>query len=167
MSPPGPVPAWVALGGNQGDVPATFDAAVEVIGASDGIELLGRSGNFRTPAWGRTDQPDFINGVFSIRTTLAPQALLALLLATERRFGRMRADEAGRWGPRTLDLDLLVYGDQCLRLPDLELPHPRLQERAFVLVPLAQLAPGLVVPGQGRVDALLARVDATGIEAIP
>lgn len=167
MSPAGPVPAWVALGGNQGDVPATFAAATRVLASSDGVELLGRSGNFRTPAWGRTDQPDFINGVLALRTTLAPQALLALLLATEQRFGRRRSEEADRWGPRTLDLDLLVYGDQSLQLPGLELPHPRLHERAFVLVPLAQLAPGLVVPGRGRVDALLARVDATGIEAIP
>lgn len=167
MSPAVPVPAWVAIGGNQGQVRATLEAAIEAIDALPGTRVLQRSSLYRTPAWGRTDQPDFINGVLAVETTLAAPDLLANLLGIERRFGRLRDEDAGRWGPRTLDLDLLLYDEQVLELPGLSLPHPRLHERAFVLVPLAEIAPGLVVPGRGRVDGLLAKVDASGIEAIP
>lgn len=167
MSPAVPVPAWVAIGGNQGQVRATLEAAIEAIDALPGTRVLQRSSLYRTPAWGRTDQPDFINGVLAVETTLAAPDLLANLLGIERRFGRLRDEDAGRWGPRTLDLDLLLHDDQVLELPGLSLPHPRLHERAFVLVPLAEIAPGLVVPGWGRVDGLLAKVDASGIEAIP
>lgn len=167
MSPAAPVPAWVAIGGNQGQVRATLEAAIEAIDALPGTRVLQRSSLYRTPAWGRTDQPDFINGVLAVETTLAAPDLLANLLGIERRFGRLRDEDAGRWGPRTLDLDLLLHDDQVLELPGLSLPHPRLHERAFVLVPLAEIAPGLVVPGRGRVDGLLAKVDASGIEAIP
>lgn len=167
MNPAAPAPAWVAIGGNQGQVRATLEAAIDAIGVLPGTRVLQRSSLYRTPAWGRTDQPDFINGVLAVETTLAAPDLLANLLGIERRFGRLRDEEAGRWGPRTLDLDLLLYDDQVLELPGLSLPHPRLHERAFVLVPLAEIAPGLVVPGRGRVDGLLAKVDASGIEAIP
>ena len=167
MNPAAPVPAWVAIGGNQGPVRTTLDAAVEAMGELPGTRVLQRSSLYRTPAWGRTDQPDFINGVIALETTLDAPGLLAALLGIERRFGRLRDGEAGRWGPRTLDLDLLLHGDQVLELPGLSLPHPRLHERAFVLVPLAEIAPGLVVPGRGRVDGLLAKVDASGIQAIP
>lgn len=167
MNPGAPVSAWVAIGGNQGPVRATLDAAVEAIGELPGTRVLQRSSLYRTPAWGRTDQPDFINGVIALETTLDAPGLLAALLGIERRFGRLRNSEAGRWGPRTLDLDLLLHDDQVLELPGLSLPHPRLHERAFVLVPLAEISPGLVVPGQGRVDGLLAKVDASGIQAIP
>lgn len=167
MNPADPVPAWVAIGGNQGPVRATLDAAVEAIGELPGTRVRQRSSLYRTPAWGRTDQPDFINGVIALETTLDAPGLLAALLGIERRFGRLRDSEAGRWGPRTLDLDLLLHDDQVLELPGLSLPHPRLHERAFVLVPLAEIAPDLVVPGRGRVDGLLAKVDASGIQAIP
>ncbi len=167
MKPDAPVPAWVALGGNQGEVGATLQAATLAVGALAGTRIVQASALYRTPAWGRTDQPDFINGVLAIETTLPAPALLDRLLAIERRFGRLRDQEAGRWGPRTLDLDLLLYGDQVLELPGLSLPHPRLHERAFVLVPLAEISPRLFVPGRGRVDDLLAKVDASGIEAIP
>ena len=167
MSPAVPVPAWVAIGGNQGQVRATLEAAIEAIDALPGTRVLQRSSLYRTPAWGRTDQPDFINGVLAVETTLAAPDLLANLLGIERRFGRLRDEDAGRWGPRTLDLDLLLHDDQVLELPGLSLPHPRLHERAFVLVPLAEIAPCLVVPGRGRVDGLLAKVEASGIEAIP
>ena len=102
-----------------------------------------------------------------IAQTAGFTGLLAALLGIERRFGRLRDGEAGRWGPRTLDLDLLLHGDQVLELPGLSLPHPRLHERAFVLVPLAEIAADLVIPGRGRVDELLAALDASGIEAIP
>ncbi|GAB2657735.1 2-amino-4-hydroxy-6-hydroxymethyldihydropteridine diphosphokinase [Arenimonas aestuarii] len=167
MNPAAPVPAWVAIGGNQGEVRTTLEAAIDAIDALAGTCVLQRSALYRTPAWGRTDQPDFINGVIAVETVLAAPDLLAELLGIERRFGRRRDEDAGRWGPRTLDLDLLLYDDQVLELPGLSLPHPRLHERAFVLVPLADIAPGLVVPGRGRVDELLAKVDASGIQAIP
>ena len=161
------VPAWVAIGGNQGEVRATLEAATRAVHALDGVRVLRASSIYRTPAWGRTDQPDFLNGVLAIETSLPPPALLDRLLGIERAFGRRRDEEAGRWGPRTLDLDLLAYGDLVLEQPGLSLPHPRLHERAFVLVPLAEIAADPVIPGRGRVGQLLAEVDASGIEAIP
>lgn len=167
MSLPAPLPAWVAFGGNVGDVRATVGAALAALDARPGIRVLARSRFYRTPAWGVTDQPDFINGVAALETTLSPRELLEALLATELAFGRDRGEDAPRWGPRTLDLDLLACADQVLDEPGLCLPHPRLHERAFVLVPLAEIAPSLVVPGRGRVADLLAAVDAAGIEAIP
>jgi len=164
---PAASPAWVALGGNQGDVVATLAAATEALAGLPGTQVLRRSPLYRTPAWGRTDQPDFINGAVAIATTLPPQALMQALLAIETRFGRDRSATALRWGPRTLDLDLIAYGDRVADEPGLSLPHPRLHERAFVLVPLADIAPGLDIPGRGKVADLLAAVDAAGIEAIP
>jgi 2-amino-4-hydroxy-6-hydroxymethyldihydropteridine diphosphokinase len=124
------------------------------------------SRRYRTPAWGVTDQPDFINAVAELATTLAPLALLDVLQATERAHGRDRAREQ-RWGPRTLDLDLLAMEGEVLDTPALQLPHPRAVERAFVLVPWSEIAPGLDLPGLGRVDALAAALDRSGIEAIP
>lgn len=167
MTVPAASPAWVALGGNQGDVAATLRAAIAALDALPGTRVLRRSPLFRTPAWGKTDQPDFLNAVVALSTSLAPEALMQALLVLESRFGRDRSDAAERWGPRTLDLDLLAYDDRVLDLPGLSLPHPRLHERAFVLVPLASIAPDLVIPGRGRVADLLAAVDASGIEAIP
>ena len=159
--------AWVAFGGNLGDVRAAVAEALDHLGSVPGVRLLARSRFYRTPAWGHVDQPDFINGAIALETTLAPRQLLDLLLATEQRLGRVRGGDSPRWGPRTLDLDLLAMDGLMLDEPGLSLPHPRLHERAFVLVPLAEIAPGLVVPGRGRVTDLLAAVDATGVEAIP
>ena len=107
---------------------------------------------------GVADQPPFLNGAAEIETVLSPRALLERLLAVERELGRDRSAER-RWGPRTIDLDLLLYGDEIVADRDLRVPHPRLHERRFVLEPLAELDPGLVVPGRGPVSALLARVD--------
>ena len=159
--------AYVGLGANLGDAAATVDAAVHALEALPETSLLRRSARYRTPAWGRTDQPDFVNAVVALRTSLPPAALLQALLAIERRFGRDRDAEHGRWGPRRLDLDLLLYGDERLHAPGLTLPHPHLHERAFVLVPLAEIAPDAVVPGHGRVADLRGAVDAAGVEAIP
>ena len=167
MSLAPPLPAWVAFGGNLGDVRTTVDAALAALDAHPSVRVLSRSRFYRTPAWGVTDQPDFINGVAALETALSPRELLDLLLATELAFGRARGADVPRWGPRTLDLDLLLYADRVLDEPGLCLPHPRLHERAFVLVPLAEIAPSLLVPGRGRVADLLAAVDAAGIEAIP
>lgn len=162
-----PARAFIGIGANQGDVAATFAGALRSIAALPQSELRASSATYRTPAWGITDQPDFHNAVAEIRTHLTPVGLLESLLEIERRFGRDRSRESGRWGPRVLDLDLLLYADAVLDEPGLTLPHPHMHERAFVLVPLAQIAPALIVPGRGRVSDLLAAVDTAGIEAIP
>ena len=167
MSRAEPVRAWVALGANLGDVASTLESALRDIATLPATTLRARSRLYRTPAWGRTDQPDFVNAVAAVDTSLAPAALLAALLDIERRAGRDRSGEGERWGPRVLDLDLLLHGDATIDAPGLVLPHPRLHERAFVLLPLAEIAPDLQIPGRGRVADLLARVDAAGIEAIP
>ncbi|MBW8313093.1 MAG: 2-amino-4-hydroxy-6-hydroxymethyldihydropteridine diphosphokinase [Rhizobium sp.] len=159
--------AFVAFGGNEGEVQANLLAALDALGALPGTSVQRRSSFYRTPAWGRTDQPDFLNGVVELRTELDASELMQALLRIETGLGRVRGGDVERWGPRTVDLDLLVYGDEARDEPGLTLPHPRLHERAFVLVPLAEIAPDLAVPGQGRVSDLLAAVDASGIQAIP
>lgn len=164
MSEPAARDAYVALGSNLGDSRATLVGAAEALAALPGSRLAGISRIYRTPPWGRRDQPDFLNAVVRLRTTLEPHDLLDALMAIERRFGRMRDGE--RWGPRTLDLDLLHVDGVVLDEPQLTLPHPRMGERAFVLLPLADLAPELELPGQGRVAELLRRVDAGGCEPV-
>lgn len=135
--------AAVGLGANLGDAAATLYDAVAALARLPGSTLLRASHLYRTPAWGRTDQPDFINAVALVETGLAARDLLDALLAIERSFGRVRLD-GERWGPRTLDLDLLLYGRASIESHELTVPHPRMRERAFVLVPLAEIAPGLV-----------------------
>jgi 2-amino-4-hydroxy-6-hydroxymethyldihydropteridine diphosphokinase len=156
--------AFIALGGNVGDVRATFDAAVAKLCDGPDVRLLGRSSDYLTPPWGVTDQPPFTNAVIAVSTTLAPHALLARAQACERALGRDRAHER-HWGPRTIDLDLLAYDDVALNDPTLTLPHPHLFERAFVLVPLAEIAPDRVIAGLSVREAL-ARVDTNGIEKL-
>jgi len=157
--------ALLALGGNVGDVRGTLRRAIAVL--CDGVEvrLLARSSDYRTPPWGVEDQPPFINLCIQVATGLAPRDLLARALRVERAFGRDRANEQ-RWGPRPLDIDLIAYDDVTLDGPDLILPHPRLFERAFVLVPLAEIAPDRRIAGVRIADALT-RVDAAGIERLP
>ena len=128
--------ALIALGGNVGDVRATFKKAIANICGMTQAALLGRSSDYLTPPWGDQQQADFINACIEIETSLDPHALLFTLQKVEAKFGRERARER-RFGPRTLDLDLLAYDDVALQKPELTLPHPRLFERAFVLVPLA------------------------------
>lgn len=163
-----PVRAAIGLGGNLGAVAGTIEQALRALDALPGSRLLARSRLYRTPAWGVTEQPDFLNAAALLETTLPPQALLEDLLAIERDAGRDReAPDAKRWGPRALDLDLLLYGEETIDLPGLHVPHPHLHERAFVVVPLAEIAPEVVVPGRGRVGALLQGLDTGAIEAIP
>jgi len=166
VRPDDPVRAFVGLGGNQGDVETTMVEALWAVDALPQTTIQRQSAFYRTPAWGKTDQPAFLNAVVELRTRMPAQVLLASLLAIEERFGRVRS-ETDRWGPRVLDLDLLAYGDEVVDEPGLTLPHPHLHERAFVLVPLAEIAPALVIPGRGEVASLLAAVDVSGIEAIP
>jgi 2-amino-4-hydroxy-6-hydroxymethyldihydropteridine diphosphokinase len=156
--------AFIALGGNVGDVRATFDKAVAIVCDGADVRLLARSSDYRTPPWGVTDQPLFINAVIAVSTTLAPHALLARAQACERALGRDRAREQ-HWGPRTIDLDLLAYDDVVLNDATLTLPHPHLFERAFVLLPLAEIAPDHLIAGI-RVGDALKRVDASGIEKL-
>lgn len=150
-----PVTAYIALGGNLGDPIGTQQSALEALDALPGIQLLKVSSYYRTAPVGLAAQPDFINAVASLETTLSAPALLETLLDTERQFGRIRQQLNG---PRTLDLDLLLYGDLVCTTPTLTLPHPRLHLRAFVLLPLAEIAPDLPLPGRGSVAAWLPAV---------
>jgi 2-amino-4-hydroxy-6-hydroxymethyldihydropteridine diphosphokinase len=156
--------AFVALGGNVGDVRATFDRAVACLCDGTTVRLLARSSDYRTPPWGVTDQPDFVNAVILVATTLAPRALLARAHGCEEALGLDRARKR-HWGPRPIDIDVLTYDDLNMADSDLTLPHPRLFERAFVLVPLAEIAPDQIISGV-RVGDARERIDASGIEKL-
>ncbi len=159
--------AFVGLGGNVGDAAASLREALTALQGMPQIRLLRASRLYRTPAWGITAQADFVNAVAMIETTLAPSALLAQLLRIEHAAGRdRRADGSDRWGPRILDLDLLLYGDAIIDLPGLKVPHPHLHERAFVLVPLLEIAPLVRIPGRGAAADLLATMAAGDIQAL-
>jgi 2-amino-4-hydroxy-6-hydroxymethyldihydropteridine diphosphokinase len=145
--------AYVGLGANLGDRESTLRAAVEALAAEEGISVVAVSTLRHTEPVGVGEQPRFLNGVVSLETTLSARALLDRLLEIEQRFGRIRVP--GEHAPRTVDLDLLLYGDEEMDEPGLRVPHPRLHARRFVLEPLAELAPGLVVPGRGDVESLL------------
>ncbi len=151
----------IALGGNIGDVRGTFRKAISNICGMTQAVLVARSSDYTTPPWGDEQQDAFINAVIEIDTALDPHALLFSLHKIEKKFGRDRANER-RWGPRTLDLDIIDYGGESLTTPDLTLPHPRLYERAFVLVPLAEIAPDRVIAGQTP-RAALAKLSTEGI----
>jgi 2-amino-4-hydroxy-6-hydroxymethyldihydropteridine diphosphokinase len=159
---PAAVPAAIGLGGNLGDAASTLRDALQALDALPGTRLLRASPLYRTPAWGNTAQPDFVNAAALVDTTLPARGLLDALLELERRFGRRREEAGPQWGPRTLDLDLLLYGDAVIDEPGLRVPHPHLHERAFVLLPLSRIAPSMEVPGRGSVATLLAGVDASG-----
>ena len=159
--------AGVGLGANLGDAAGTVRAALERLDALPGTRLLRASRLYRTPAWGNTVQPDFVNAAAALETTLGARDLLDALLMIEREFGRVRAgDGSDRWGARTLDLDLLLYGEETIDEPGLHVPHPHLHERAFALVPLVEVLPDALVPGRGRARDLLAAMVTGDIEAI-
>jgi 2-amino-4-hydroxy-6-hydroxymethyldihydropteridine diphosphokinase len=155
----------IALGGNVGDVGATFRKAVAHICGMAQAALIARSSDYATPPWGDEQQPRFINACIEIETSLDPHALLFVLHKIEKKFGRDRTKER-RWGPRSLDLDLIAYDDVSLQTPELTLPHPRLFERAFVLVPLVEIAPDRLIGGRGIREAL-ARLSTEGIDRLP
>jgi 2-amino-4-hydroxy-6-hydroxymethyldihydropteridine diphosphokinase len=156
--------ALVGLGGNIGEVRTTLDRAVAAFCDGTEVRLVAQSSDYQTPPWGVVDQPPFVNRCIAVATALAPRALLDRALEVERMFGRDRSREQ-RWGPRPLDIDLLAYDDVTIAEPGLTLPHPRLLERAFVLVPLTEIAPDRVIAGI-RVRDALARIDAGGIERL-
>jgi 2-amino-4-hydroxy-6-hydroxymethyldihydropteridine diphosphokinase len=145
--------AYVGLGANLGNREQTIRRAVDALGRQPGVEVLAVSALRETDPVGFTDQPPFLNGAAVVETDLEPRALLDALLAVERELGRTR--DGPRFGPRTIDLDLLVFGNREVSEPDLTVPHPRLAERAFALEPLAELDPELEIPGRGRVADLL------------
>lgn len=153
------VSAFIGLGSNLGDPRRQIEAAFAAIAALPHTHLVRHSSLYLSAPWGVADQPEFVNAVAQIETALSPRELMQALLGIERDFGRERSGD--RWGPRILDLDLLVYADRVIDEPGLHVPHPHLHERAFVLVPLAEIAPGVEVPGRGRVSGLLALVDAS------
>ena len=153
------VEVLLGLGGNLGDPTATIDAALGHL-KTGGVRIMRRSRRYRTAPWGVADQPDFINICVAAETTLAPRALLGLIHATEAALGRERRE---RWGPRTIDIDILAYGDERIDEPGLTIPHPRLTERAFVLVPLSDIAADRAIDGR-TVREWAAAVDRNGIE---
>jgi 2-amino-4-hydroxy-6-hydroxymethyldihydropteridine diphosphokinase len=148
--------AFVGIGSNLGDRETHLRAAIDLLAAEEGIELVAVSQLRETEPVGPVKQGPFLNGAVQLTTDLPPRQLLERLLAVEQRLGRVRAE---RFGPRTIDLDLLVYGEEVVEEPGLTLPHPRLHERRFALEPLAELAPGLVVPGRGPLSALLSELE--------
>jgi 2-amino-4-hydroxy-6-hydroxymethyldihydropteridine diphosphokinase len=157
--------ALLALGGNVGNVRATFDRTIAMLCDGGEVRLLARSADYRTPPWGITDQPAFVNCCLRVDTSLTPRALLVRAQAVETALGRNRGQEQ-RWGPRTIDIDLIAYDDVRCAEPDLTLPHPQALKRAFVLVPLADIAPDWLIDGI-TVAAALARLDTAGIERLP
>jgi len=150
---------YVGLGSNLADPRAQVERASRALAALPQTRLVQRSRLYRSAPWGRADQPEFVNAVVALQTELTPRELLEALLKIERAAGRAR--DATRWGPRVLDLDILLFGDRLIDEPGLHVPHPHLHERAFVLLPLAEIAPDLIVPGHGRVDDLARRIDAS------
>jgi len=152
--------AYIGLGANLDKPAVQVRAAVEALAMLPGTRLAAVSSLYSNPAVGYVDQPDFVNAVAKIETALAPRVLLDHLLEIEQRFGRTRDFQNA---PRTLDLDIVVYGSQVVDEPGLTIPHPRMHERAFVLVPLAEIEPNLVVPGRGPVRGLVQGVDSGGL----
>lgn len=158
-----PIRAYLALGSNLGDRAAHLRAGLAGLGAEPEVEVVRVSRFYETPPWGPVPQGAYLNACAEIATTLPPRGLLDLCLAVERAGGRERNV---RWGPRTLDIDILTYGNLTVDEPDLKIPHPRMIERAFVLVPLAEIAPALTVGGMAIGEAL-GRLDASGIVVWP
>jgi 2-amino-4-hydroxy-6-hydroxymethyldihydropteridine diphosphokinase len=148
--------AYVGLGSNLGDTESMLLHALAAIAATPGIEVVAVSSFRETDPVGYLDQPRFLNGAAALDTELPPRELLDRLLEIERELGRTR--DGPPLGPRTIDLDLLVYGDEAIGEPGLQVPHPRLHERRFALEPLAEIAPGLDLPGHGPVEGLLAEL---------
>jgi 2-amino-4-hydroxy-6-hydroxymethyldihydropteridine diphosphokinase len=153
----GPARAWIGLGGNRKDSAGLLEAALARLAAAPRLTLLRHSRLYRSPPWGYLDQPDFVNSVAELETKLSPLELLAELQAAEGHLGR--EPKTRRWGPRSIDLDLLTYEDLQMRSDELELPHPRMHLRAFVLVPLLELEPDFVIPGTGPAADCLDMID--------
>ena len=155
--------AYVGLGGNVGDVLDTLRLALTELDGHGSIEVFALSDLYKTPPWGNEEQDWFLNACAGLRTCLDPKALLDTCLNIEKKLNRVRAV---RWGPRTIDLDILAFDDETVDLDGLQIPHPRMTERAFVLMPLADIAPDLEINGKSIVEWLM-QADKTGIERLP
>ena len=165
MSEPNQVTAYVGLGSNLEQPRQQLTEALGELAELPGSRLGAHSSLYLSPPVGPADQPDYVNAVAAIVTSLSAESLLDALQTIENRHGRERTGE--RWGPRTLDLDLLLYGDNQIRIPRLQVPHPRMGERAFVLVPLAEIASGeLQIPGLGRLSDLLSKLSEDAVERL-
>jgi 2-amino-4-hydroxy-6-hydroxymethyldihydropteridine diphosphokinase len=151
VSPPEEVRAFLALGANLGDRLANLQRAVDLLGGRDGLRVVRSSRVYETEPVGGPPQPDYLNAVIEVRTTLGPRVLLEACLAVEAELGRERRE---RWGPRIIDVDVLTYGDVEVHQPGLDIPHPRMHERGFVLAPLLELEPDPVLHGGRRVAGL-------------
>jgi 2-amino-4-hydroxy-6-hydroxymethyldihydropteridine diphosphokinase len=158
------ITAYIGLGSNLANPAEQIKSARNAITQIAGVRELGFSSLYHSPPMGPQDQPDYVNAVMCVATGLAPMDLLRCLQRIENDQGRVR--KAERWGARTLDLDMLIYGDQVIELPDLVVPHPGLAERAFVLYPLHEIAPQLLVPGKGNIAELLAQCPMNGLKRL-
>ncbi|MEZ5463849.1 MAG: 2-amino-4-hydroxy-6-hydroxymethyldihydropteridine diphosphokinase [Lysobacteraceae bacterium] len=154
---------YIALGSNQDEPVVQIDRALATLDVHPDVCVAAVSRLYRTPPWGVIEQPPFVNAAARLETTLPPEALLDVLIDVEQAAGRQREQH---WGPRSLDLDLLLYGDRSFDSERLQLPHPRMHERAFVLVPLLDIAADVEIPPHGRAADLLLKVDRSGVEAI-
>jgi 2-amino-4-hydroxy-6-hydroxymethyldihydropteridine diphosphokinase len=155
------VKAWLGLGSNLQRPVAQIKRALSSLESASGIEILRTSSLYRTPPWGDERQDDFINAVVQVETDLEPMPLLRILQSIENGMGRQRS--GNRWGPRLIDIDLLLYADRQIQSEELELPHPRMYQRAFVLVPLCELDGSVTIPGHGVAEELLRRLYSTDI----
>lgn len=162
MSGQGEERAFLSLGGNLGDPAKSMAAALHMLDASGNTRVVAVSSLHRTPPWGKIDQPDFLNVTAEVATSLAPLELLELCLEVERRLKRVRVE---RWGPRLIDIDVLLLGNSNVSDVGLEIPHPRMLDRAFVMVPLAEIAPELVLAGKTAAE-WAASLDSAGIERL-
>jgi 2-amino-4-hydroxy-6-hydroxymethyldihydropteridine diphosphokinase len=156
------IAAVLGLGGNIGDTRALMATTIARLAETPSITVTGMSALYRTPPWGKTDQPPFLNAAVRIETTLTPRGLLQTVLAVEKSLGRERGE---RWGPRTIDIDILLFGDEEIDEPGLHVPHPRLTERAFALAPLVDVAPDTMIAGRPAVD-WLAACDRSGLTRV-
>jgi len=156
--------AWVGLGGNRDDTGMLLRATLSLLDAGNGVSVSRSSRLYLSPPWGVADQPDFINAVAELDTELEPEGLLGFLLRIEKQLGRERNGQ--RWGPRCIDLDLLTYEDRILKSELLELPHPRMHKRAFVLVPILELEPDFVIPGLGNARQCLTGLSRREVESV-
>jgi 2-amino-4-hydroxy-6-hydroxymethyldihydropteridine diphosphokinase len=152
--------AYIGLGSNLAGPREQVERGLDALGRLPQSALRQRSRLYRSAPWGIHDQPEFVNAVAAVETGLPPDALMNALLEIERESGRKRNGD--RWGPRILDLDLLLYAERLIDQPGLHVPHPHLHERAFVLLPLAEIAPALQIPGRGSISELMAQVDTSG-----
>lgn len=160
MPGPNKVTVYLSLGGNLGRPDKSMATALRMLDADPSTEVVSVSSLYRTPPWGKVDQPDFLNAAAEVRTTLSPRELLKACLDAELKLKRVRQE---RWGPRLIDIDILVFGDLTVDEDGLEIPHPRMLERAFVLAPLAEIAPDFIAKGKRLAD-WLAEADTAGIE---